>query len=95
MPTPKRLEKLRIWKPGAASRAGAQRASREIPGAGGVGRQKFSFSDFQIADAREFSVSGNLRPTTDPQVSNISIGFRHFRVIHADKQSSVFPQLNS
>jgi len=48
MPRPKRLEKLKIWEPGAASRAGAQRAVGEIRGAGEVrvaGFQNFSFPE--------------------------------------------------
>jgi len=45
MPRPKRLERLRIWLSGAASWAGALRAVRETPSAGGVGRHNFSFSE--------------------------------------------------
>jgi len=48
MPRPKRLEKLGIWEPGAVSRAGAQRAVREIGGSGEVrveGFQNFSFPE--------------------------------------------------
>ena len=49
-PRAKRLEKLRIWWPGAASRAGAQRALREIPG---VGRGRGGrISEFQFLKER-------------------------------------------
>jgi hypothetical protein len=45
-PEAKRLENLRIWEPGAANRAGAKRAARQIPGAGeGKGGR---ISGFQI-----------------------------------------------
>ncbi len=46
MPRPKRLEKLRIWWPGATRRAGAQREVREVPGAGGGGAAEFQKSSF-------------------------------------------------
>jgi len=58
MPESKRLEKLRIWWPGAAIRAGAQRAVREIPGAGGAVRQ-----DFPKEGAQKFELSGKKRPS--------------------------------
>jgi hypothetical protein len=52
MPRPKRLEKLRIWEPGAAIRAGTKRAAREIPCAGeGRGARN---SGFQIFRERTF-----------------------------------------
>jgi hypothetical protein len=51
----KRFEKLRIWRPGAASRAGDQRALREIPGAGGGGASGFQVFRFsERADAQIF-----------------------------------------
>jgi len=51
----KRLEKLRIWRPGAASRTGPG-AARQIPGAGeGRGGR---ISEFQIFRKRTLRFSG-------------------------------------
>ena len=43
-----------------------------------AGFHNFGFKDFPIADTQISELGGCCRPTTDPQVSNISSGFRHF-----------------
>ena len=67
MPRPKRLEKLRIWEPGAASRAGARRASVKIPGAGeGAGRRNFRNPVFQKSGRWGIFIGGPLSTQRRP-----------------------------
>jgi hypothetical protein len=54
--TARETENLAIWG-GESDRAGVPRAVG-IPGAGGVGRQKFRFSVFREADTRKTPVAG-------------------------------------
>ena len=61
-----RLEKLRIWRSGAARRAGAQREVREAAGVPErVGRQNFRISGFRRADAQVSRLGVSCRPRTD------------------------------
>jgi hypothetical protein len=60
MPRPKRLEKLRIWWPVAASRAGVLREVREVAGVPeGAGRWRWKI---EKADAGKFEMGGKKDP---------------------------------
>jgi hypothetical protein len=60
MPEAKRLEKLRIWRPGAVSRGGVAHVAREIRGAGRGGAAEFQVSSFSESGHSDFRIRGLL-----------------------------------
>jgi hypothetical protein len=60
MPKAKRLEKLRIWRPGAVSRAGVGAAAGEIPGVGEARAAEFQVFSFSESGRSDFRIGGLL-----------------------------------
>jgi hypothetical protein len=51
--------------------------------------------DFQKADAEKMAMGVRVVPTTDPQVSSISSGYRHFGGIQTTVDSRIIGQLSN